>query len=186
MSQQLVIKDTATNEAKLRRHVIEEQQMASGSILPVQNDPFEHGNRPSLAEIREMYREAHPKWTNAQLKKKVRQWKHNVNRMAVRKTMLTEEIVYEQTPASPPSTQAKTPQIPSPITIMSPPKVVTFPSPNLPKDEDELAKYYVQKWRGEQQQAEDGLMIEEVIQEKPEQLMTIPEEPLPVVSLVHT
>jgi len=99
--------------------------------------------------------------------------------MAVRETILERELIYEQTPISPPSTQAETPQIPSPVTITSPPKVVTFPSPVLPKDEDELTKYFIQKWRLEQQQAEDGLKIEEVVQEERERLEPVLKELIP-------
>jgi len=103
-----------------------------------------------------MYREAHPELSNAELNKKVRKWKANIKRMAICKTIVEQELIYEQTP---PSVQAKMPQIPSPVTITSLPKAIIFPSPILPKDEDELAEYFIQKWRLEQQQAEDGLKI---------------------------
>ena len=84
--------------------------------------------------------------------------------MTLCQTQIQEAII--KIPPSPPSEQITTPRIQTPITMTPSWHTITFNSPSLTQDQEQLTQFYINKFQAEdklcEQQAADGFSIEEV------------------------
>ena len=154
------ITNTAANEEILRRRTF--KTMTSGPLGQLPD--LAKYNRPLTIEIAKYLQEKHPEKSNKEIGKLVKKWRRNAQNMMLHQTQIQEAII--KIPPSPPSEQITTPRIQTPITMTPSWHTITFNSPSLTQDQEQLTQFYINKFQAEdklcEQQAADGSCIEEV------------------------